>query len=361
MKFAVLGSGNGARAWCGQIAAKGYPVVMWEPLSDAPDFTKLKTGGKISLKGDINLTGKLAGVTMNIEEAMDGAEMILVIVPSFAHEPIFTKMIPHLKDGQHVVVVPGNFAAYRLRDMMTRAGCTKQISISTTETMPYACRISEFDTVHILKKKYAIHLASSPVAAGDYVRNVLNDAFDGYVTFEAVEHILVQDLSNINYVMHPYPVLLNYGEIEKHPTTYRHYMDGITPLISEQMGLLDEERLMIGEKLGFKLESCLALMKKYYGQNDAKNLDEYVHSPETPYEDLIGQNVRSRYITEDVPGVLMPIARIAHKAGIATPRTDTIITFASQLHGTDYWNTGTTLASLGLEDKSIDEILHMMK
>ena len=42
LNFAVLGSGNGGRAFCGQIADKGYPVTMYEPLEETADFLKLK-------------------------------------------------------------------------------------------------------------------------------------------------------------------------------------------------------------------------------------------------------------------------------------------------------------------------------
>ena len=360
MKFSILGSGNGARACSAQIAAAGYPVVMWEPLEGVADFPRLRETKQIRTEGDITVCGNLADVTMDIAEAVRGAAVIMVVVPSFAHAPIFAKLIPHLEDGQHIVVIPGNFAAYRLKKMMAEAGCRKRITVSTTETMPYACRIKSFDTVTIHKRKFAIHLASSPVSSGAGVREIMNDAFRGYVEFLPAGHILVQDLSNANFVMHPYPVLLNYGEIEQHPTTFRHYMDGVTPLISEQMELLDRERIAIGAKLGFRLKSTLELMKLYYGDNDARTLHEYVHSPETPYADLIGQNVRSRYITEDVPGVIMPVARLARKAGIASPRSDTIVDFASQLHGADYWTQGTTLESIGIEDMSIEAILSMM-
>lgn len=41
LRFAMLGSGNGARAWCAQISAAGYPIVMWEPLDNVPDFPTL--------------------------------------------------------------------------------------------------------------------------------------------------------------------------------------------------------------------------------------------------------------------------------------------------------------------------------
>ena len=42
LNFAVLGSGHGGRAVCGQIAEKGYPVVMYEPLEETADYLKIK-------------------------------------------------------------------------------------------------------------------------------------------------------------------------------------------------------------------------------------------------------------------------------------------------------------------------------
>ncbi len=334
---------------------------MWEPLEGVEDYEKLRETKQIFFEGDINLCGKLQNVTMDIEKAVKDAFAIIVVVPAFAHPPIFEKLIPHLEDDQHIVVMPGNFAAYRLKKMMSEAGCKKRISVSTTETMPFACRIRTFDTVSILKRKYKIHLASSPSSSGDQVLETLNNAFGGNVNFLPAEHILIQDLSNANYIMHPYPLLLNYGEVEKHPETYRHYMDGITPLISEQMHYLDEERIEIGRKMGFSLKPVLDLLKLYYGENDSKTIYEYVNSPETPYADLIGQSVKSRYISEDVPGVVMPVACLARKAGAPSPRSDTIVDLAAQLHNIDYWHNGTTLESLGIENKSIDEILGMME
>lgn len=360
LRFAMLGSGNGARAWCAQISAAGYPIVMWEPLDNVPDFPTLHEKKTISLVGDIQVTGHLHAVTRDIKEAMDGASIVVVNVPSFAHGPIFEKMIPFLKDGQHIVIVPGNFGAYRLKTMMSKMGCKARISISTVETQPYACRICAVDKVNINKRKTAIYLATSPASAAPEILDILNSAFAGYVKYKKADHILALDMSNINFTMHPYPVILNWGAIEQRGDTWRHYIDGITPLISEQMHELDKERIAIGAACGFKLAGFLELMKMYYGNNSSKNIFEYVHSPETPYSDLVGQSVRSRYITEDVPGVIMPIACIARKAGTRSPRADLIVNFCSQLHGTDYWHQGTTLESIGIADKSIDEIINML-
>lgn len=359
-KFAVLGSGNGARAWCAQIAAKEYPVVIWEPLEATEDYLKIKEEKEMYLEGDMNIGGKLAGVTMDIEEAMKGADYLLVVVPSFAHEPIFKKMIPHLKDGQNVVVVPGNFAGFRLKKMMKEAGIEKDITISEMTTMPYACRIKNYNTVTVYKKKYALGMGTSPKEKNADVIGALNEVFVGYVEYLPAENLLQVDLDNGNCIMHPFPVMLNYGEIEKNGATYRHYIDGITPLISEQMMQMDEERIAIGKRLGLNLTPCLSQTKMFYGQNDSKTIDEYVHGPDSPYFDLVGQSVDSRYLKEDVPGVVVPLMLLAHKAGMKAPICELVVALASQLHGVDYVAEGTNLETLGIANLSIEEIVQVV-
>ena len=356
MQYTVLGSGNGARAWCAQIAGAGRSVTMWEPLEATEDYRKLEKEPQLFLEGDIETGGELASVTMDIGEAMKGSEMVLVVVPSFAHEPIFRKMIPHLVDGQTVVIVPGNFGGFRLLKMMGEAGCTADIAIAETDTMPYACRISAWNKVLCFKKKFKVNLGVMPVARTEPVVASLNELFSGYIEFVAAGNVLQVDMDNPNYVLHPFPVLLNYGDIEKNPSTFRHYMDGITPLISEQMEAMDQERIAVGKALGLDLDRCLDKLKEYYGDNDTTTLHEYVNSPESPYVDLVGQNVRSRYISEDVPGVLTPIIQLADKAGKKAPIASLVVDLASLLHDTDYYGGGSTLETLGIDRFSLEEI-----
>ncbi len=359
-KFAVLGSGNGARAWCAQIAAKGHPVMMWEPLEETDDYKKIREEKEMFLEGDMSLGGKLAGATMDIAEAMDGADFLLVIVPSFAHKPIFEKMIPHLKDGQNIIVVPGNFAGLRLRRMMEQMGVKKDITISETASMPYACRIDKYNTVMVFKRKFQMKMGTSPNTRNAEMLGVMNDIFEGYVEYLPAKNLLEIDFENINYTLHPFPVLLNYGEIEKNGKSYRHYMDGITPEISKKMWKMDEERLAIGKKLGVDLQDCLSQLKMYYGQNDTTTIYDFVQSEDSPYKDLVGQNIMGRYIAEDVPGVVVPIMLLAQKAGMDAPISRLVAELSSLLHDKDYINGGTTLELLGIDHKSIDEIIEMV-
>jgi len=362
MRLAVLGSGNGGRAFTAQCAAKGFAVTMYEPLEETEDYRRLREAGEMFMQGDIECGGKIAGVTMDMGEAAGNADAIFVVVPSFAHEPIFSKLIPHLRDGQHVFVVPGNYASFLLRKMMREAGCKAKITISETASLPYACRIARFDTVRIHKKKFRMKLGTWPLENNSEALEIISNVFSGYVEFfPAAGGVLETDLDNINYTLHPMPILLNFGDIEKNPTTFRHYMDGITPLVSEKMMQMDEERLAAGNKLGLDLMSTMDQLKMYYGHNETKTIYEYVNSPESPYTDFVGHSVKSRYLTEDVPFCMVPGMLMGRMAGLPMPVVDLVVRTASFLHDTDYVARGHTMEHLGLQDMTPEQISEYAK
>lgn len=355
-KVAVLGSGNGARAVCAQIGFKGYDVVMWEPLEETDDYKRIKQEKRMLLSGDITLEGRIKEVTMDIAEAIKDAVAVFIVVPAFAHEPIFKKMIPYLENGQHIVIMPGNYGCFKIRKMLNDMGISVDISITETASLPYACRITSYNEVRIFKKKNKLNMATSPYCYFRQVFDFLQDIFNPYVEMLGCDKMLTIDLSNGNFTLHPLPVLLNYGAIEQNPKTFRHYIDGITPEISKLMKKMDDERLEIGKAYGINLLDTLEQLKIYYGWNDSTSYYEYVHSPESPYYDLIGHNIKSRYLTEDVPQVLVPAYLLAKKAGLNVPIVEITIRLASHLHEVEYVKEGTTLAELGLDGLSVEEI-----
>ena len=69
------------------------------------------------------------------------------------------------------------------------------------------------------------------------------------------------------------------------------------------------------------------------------------------------RSLRVRYLIEDVPTGLVPIVSLARLAGLEAPVSEAITNIAGALLGTDFWQTGRTLARLGLEGMSIQEII----
>jgi opine dehydrogenase len=202
-------------------------------------------------------------------------------------------------------------------------------------------------------------VASSPLSANGFAVDVMNDIFDGYIQYFSGANLLETDLDNLNQTLHPMPVLLNYGEIEKRPDTFRHYMDGVTPLVAEQMVAMDNERLALGKALNLELMATMDQLKMYYGYNETDNYFDYVNSPESPYTDIVGHNVRSRYLTEDVPCLHVPSLELAAMVDVDMPVTKVCVQLASLLHGTDYSSKGITLEKIGLAGKSLAEIVQV--
>jgi opine dehydrogenase len=67
-------------------------------------------------------------------------------------------------------------------------------------------------------------------------------------------------------------------------------------------------------------------------------------------------NLSHRYIFEDVPMSLVPIAELGHAFGVATPAIDTMVRLASIIHGVNYRARGRTLERLGLAGMTLDEV-----
>jgi opine dehydrogenase len=67
-------------------------------------------------------------------------------------------------------------------------------------------------------------------------------------------------------------------------------------------------------------------------------------------------DVKTRYITEDVPTGMVLIASIGRLFGIPTPTFDATIQICSVMNEVDYWKSGRTLQWLGLANLSLDQL-----
>ena len=352
--FTVLGAGNGGMATAADIAAQGYAVRLFEGLPPTDDFKRLAEEKEIHINGDGPTSGRLELVTGSMQKAVEGADVILLVAPAFAHRPLFERLIPHLIDGMDVVLVPGNFGSFLLRKMMREQSLNPRITISEVASLPYACRITDYHTVTVFKRKQSLKLGTWPVEKN---RKVL-ETLSGYTAiYKEAQNVLEIALDNFNCILHPLPVLLNYGAIDQNPAQFRHYMDGISPLVSQQMKKMDQERINIGRAYGLNLVSTLDQLKTYYGINTSTSIFKYVNSPQTPYADLIGHSTHGRYLTEDLPYLLCPIYQLGEKARVKTKLFKLTIDLASQLHGRDYLAEGNNIEKLGLTNMSVDELL----
>jgi opine dehydrogenase len=86
------------------------------------------------------------------------------------------------------------------------------------------------------------------------------------------------------------------------------------------------------------------------------DLNEAIHNQTGYYGIKAPATVNHRYIFEDIPMSLVPIASMGDRYGVSVRAIDSIIRMGCIMHQTDYWRRGRTMDRLGLKDLSVSEI-----
>jgi opine dehydrogenase len=120
---------------------------------------------------------------------------------------------------------------------------------------------------------------------------------------------------------------------------------------------LDRERVTVAASIGIRARTGMEWLKLSY---DAvgEDLNEAIHNQPGYYGINAPPTLNHRYIFEDVPMSLVPIASLGQRYGVSVTGIDGIIKLASIIHRTDYWRRGRTIEKLGINNLSTDELIH---
>lgn len=358
-EIAVLGAGNGGQALSAELALRGNNVRLYEHPSFAEKLDVIRKQGGIDLKGAIEGFGKLSVISSAMEEVLKGAEVVYIVVPSFAQMPIMEEALPYIEDGMKFIFIPGNFGSLEVLKFMKEKGNNREIILAETDTLPYACRAEAPGKVHVWGLKKGMSVGALPSKrTGELVDNI-QEIFP--IPLRTAENVLEIAFSNLNMIVHCAAVLLNVGRIEGTNGNFRFYTDGITPSVGRLEELIDAERVKVGKAYGLDLVPAVEWIKSAYpleGDSIYKLLSGnpvYAqHGPDAP------RTVKHRYIREDVPNLLVPLISFARAAGVETPLTDSLVTLLSAINDEDYMELGRNLSRLGIEGKSSSEIRDMI-
>ncbi|GAH85337.1 unnamed protein product, partial [marine sediment metagenome] len=105
IKFCVLGAGHGGLAMAGHLAILGFRVNLYNRSEER--LQGVKWHGGIQLGGEIRGFGTIERATSNIVEAIEDADILMVVVPATAHQTIAETCAPYLKEGQIIILNPG--------------------------------------------------------------------------------------------------------------------------------------------------------------------------------------------------------------------------------------------------------------
>ncbi|GAB4112607.1 MAG: NAD/NADP-dependent octopine/nopaline dehydrogenase family protein [Candidatus Caldatribacteriota bacterium] len=355
MKVTVIGAGNGGLAIASHLARKGHNVSLYSIFKEELDPIIKKGGIEFESIEDKSFT-ILDKVTDNIKLALDDTELIMIVTPANAHAKIARDCAPYLKDNQVVVLNPGRTGgALEFNKILMEEKIKNKPIIGEAQTLIYACRKISPTKVVIYGVKKSLSVASFPAKNIEKLIKVLNRA---YPQFVPAANVLQTSLNNIGAVFHPAPTILNSARIES-GEKFDYYHEGITPAVATVLENIDRERIEVAKVLKVEVQSAIDFLKESYGV-EGNSLYQAIQNNIAYKGVKAPTSINIRYLTEDIPMSLVPIASIGQQLGISTPNIDSIIKIGSTMLNIDFWKSGRTADKLGLSGLNSDEIIDLV-
>jgi opine dehydrogenase len=338
----VVGAGNGGRAFAAYLASRGFSVnLLLQTVEHS--YTIWETNSIYSegeLEGEFNLNM----VTSDPQEAIRDSLIVIVVTPASSHKTVTCNILPWLKSGQIILLNPGRtWGAIEVYQMIKKFRPKLRVCVGETQTLLFTCRKIADYGVKISKIKEEIQCCFYPEYVNDIVKSLILNVFP---MFNFVDNINITSLNNIGALVHPAISILNSGSICR-KTPFKFYQNGVNDHIVRVIEEIDKERLAVLNALGVSTLSYLEWAKQVYGV-DAESYLEAFHGVECYREIGSPSSLELRYITEDVPTGLVPLASLAEYLRIDTPTINSVITLAGLLVNMDFWAEGRTIESLNL-------------
>jgi opine dehydrogenase len=358
-KYTVIGAGHGGKAMAAHLAILGADVALWNRTFEHISVIKKRGGIELeSTDGGPHGFGKIHLVTAEISEALAHAQVIMVVLPSSAHMDVAKAAAPYLRDGQIVILHPGRtLGAVEFAKVIRDNGCTADVTVAEAETFIYASRSDGPAQSHIFRIKEAVPLAALPSTRNELVLDAIRPVYPQFIDGVDVLHT---SLNNMGAIFHPALTLLNAGWIEHTHGDYQFYIDGVTPSVARVLEVLDRERVTVASSVGIRARTACEWLKLAY-DTSGENLHEAIQNQPGYYGIKAPTTLNHRYIFEDVPMSLVPIASLGMRYGVSVRGMESIIHLGSIIHRTDYWRRGRTVERLGLEQWSVSELTRFVQ
>ncbi|MFX0060787.1 MAG: NAD/NADP octopine/nopaline dehydrogenase family protein, partial [Candidatus Hermodarchaeota archaeon] len=351
IKFAILGAGNAGQAFAAILSRQGFDVKLWNRTPTTIEHINRRGG--IEIQGIDSGFAKLSLASSNIGTVLYDADIVMVSVPASAHRAIAEASAPYLQDDQVIILNPGRtFGAFEFLQTIREQGCFADIIIAEAQSLIYVCRALRPGLVKVVGIKKSLPVAAVPHYKTSKVMNILKQV---HKEFNPAKSVLHTSMENMGAIFHPAPLIFNAARAEDPKVTYDHYLDGITSTIGCFLEKMDMERCNVATALGINTITAKDWLKKVYGSHGDTLCEVFQNTKN--YQRIGAPNtLKHRYIFEDIPTGLVPIASLGKMLEVETPYINTFVNFSNCLVNMNFWETGRTVESLGINDFTEKEI-----
>ncbi|MDR2902546.1 MAG: NAD/NADP octopine/nopaline dehydrogenase family protein [Lactobacillales bacterium] len=350
--IAILGGGNAAHAAAAHFSLKGYTIKMFEDAKYASSMQKVFNTKQIKLSGVMGEgTAGISLITSDIKEALKDVKLVILAVPAFAHKFYADLLSDHLQKGQILFIFAGTMGGLVIWNELKKKNRQHGIIIAEAYTSAFDARLSAPGEVTILGTHDPLMTGVMPGKKTDEAISFLKEFFP--VT--PAESVVDSGLYSLNPVVHTPGCIMNAGRIEYAKGEFWFYKEGITPCVGRVTEALDEERMNIIKKLGYKAVSVVDSLNSKGSSN--KNIYEAITGNPNFAKIKGPDGIKNRYFTEDIPFGIVPWALLGDMLGINTPVMDSIITIGNLILQQNTYETGRKLSDMGInENMSLDTL-----
>jgi opine dehydrogenase len=356
MKVAILGAGHGGQAIAGDLTLAGHEVRLAAVPGHSTNIDLLKAFGGIVVEG-ITSGGakpgfaKIALMTTDVAEAIRDVQVIMVVMPAFGQEAYMKILAEKAVAGQIIVFHPGYYASLVFAKMLKEAGREGELIFGDTLSLIFAAKTKGLGHVNIKAVKSELPFAALPSVNTAKALWVLSDI---YPQFSPACSVLQTSIDNIGAIVHPVSTLLNMSRIE-HMGPYRTSHYDISPSVGRVMEAVDKEKILITKALGMEAFSFMDILFSIY-KVKAANIFEQMSQVSAHNVQMAPGDLKHRYVTEDVPYGLVPLAAFGRLLNIKTPNIDAVINLACMANDENYWEMGRNLSTMGIDNMNIKEV-----
>jgi opine dehydrogenase len=317
MKVAVLGAGAGGASAAVELTRDGHEVRLWNRSALAIENFATSHGiHHAGVLGD-GFT-PLETVTTQLELATDGADVLLVCLPTLAHAALARSLVDARIVHIPTILNPGHTGgALEFSQVFHRRGLAPP-PIAEFSTLTYVARVQRPGFVATTGRAKSVRVAAMPGG-----NRALHLALSLYDCARPVTNVLVTSLSNVNMVLHSPGAVLAAAWVEATGGNFTFYVEGLTDGVARVMECLDTERRAVGRGFRIELPSLFDEMQAIgtieCNVDSGVGLAAAIRGGAANRAIKAPGNFAHRYFQEDLWYGLGPFLALAAIAGVETP------------------------------------------
>jgi opine dehydrogenase len=352
---AIIGAGIGGLYLIAELGIAGFKLRLHD--IDDSKLSEIRALGGVDVEAEKGGFAAVENATTDLEAAIDGADVIIVVTGGNAQSTVARSLAPLLRDGQVILLIQGNtVGSLIVRRALNDAGCRAKVDVAEMDNYPYSCwRLGPTRIRPIVKKRW-LQIATFP---GNRIGAVFPRLSSLFPEAVAAPNILYTGFTNANAMLHVANCVANAGRIEI-GDDYKFYAEGVTPAVARLYETINAERVAVAAALGASVPNLADWFDRVYGVREAtlvETCQRLTFNSDGPYQATgTPKSLEHKFITEDVPAGLIPMSALGAAAGVRTPAIDALIEIVRSMTGKDFAAEGRTLERLGLAGADAPQI-----